>query len=183
MQQHLFLVGPPGAGKSAVGRLLAERAGRPFLDTDSEVSARAGCSIDAIFARDGEPGFRRLEREVLQQLVERLARESSPAVVATGGGIVLDRRNTECMRRHGRIVYLQAEPEALEQRLARSESAGRGRPLLRNGERREKLRQLLQEREKLYREAADWSVSTDALDTAETATQIFSRLQAAETRQ
>lgn len=169
---NIFLIGPPGAGKSAAGAALAQKTGRPFHDTDQEICARSSCSIEQIFAERGEAAFRRLEREALQQLV----RAPAAAVVATGGGIVLDRRNVALMREHGCTVLLQARSDTLEQRLERKMQQ-QERPLLQNGSWRDKLRQLLREREALYRQAADRTVQTDALSPVQVAAQIFSEMQ------
>lgn len=154
---HIVLVGPMGAGKSVVGRLLAARLGRPFVDLDARVEAAAGATVAALFDRIGEAGFRALESRAL---LEALA--GDPAVVATGGGAVLDAGNRDAMRRAGRVVYLQASPECQRARLA----GDTARPLLRVADPAMRLADLQARREPLYREVAelllDTSTSTPA---------------------
>ncbi len=119
---NVVLVGMPGSGKSAVGERVAAWLGWPLLDTDEMVVRRAGRSIAEIFARDGEAEFRRIERAAVQE-----AARARRAVIATGGGVVLDPTNMAALRRHGLIVALTAEPDVL---LARLGADGGGRPLL-----------------------------------------------------
>lgn len=120
--RNVVLIGMPGAGKSTVGRRVAEWLGWPLLDTDAIVAQRAGRPAEEIFARDGEAAFRQMEREAV-----RAAAAARPAVIAAGGGVVLDAANMAALRRRGVIVSLAATPEAL---LARVGAGGGGRPLL-----------------------------------------------------
>ncbi len=148
----IFLVGPMGAGKSTIGRVLAARLGREFWDCDHEIEKRTGASIPLIFAVEGEPGFRRWESLVLADLA------SHPNIVlATGGGAVLASANREVLKTHGCVVYLQTSTDTLWQRLHRD----RGRPLLQTEDPRARVEALATERDPLYREVADLIVSTD----------------------
>ncbi|HEY4958839.1 MAG TPA: shikimate kinase [Caldimonas sp.] len=141
----------PGSGKSSIGREVAKRLGRPFVDCDKVVEQRAGCTIARLFERDGETAFRDLEAEVLVTLLE-----DRSSVVATGGGAVLRAINRELLRTRSQCVFLNASPAFLWQRLRRD----RRRPLLQVAEPEERLRELFVERELLYRETA--SVVIDA---------------------
>lgn len=147
----VFLVGMMGAGKSTVGVRLARRLGREFIDADRELEARLGVSIPTIFELEGEAGFRRRETQLLEDLCTRPG-----LVLATGGGAVLAAHNRELLRQHGRVVYLQAQPGDLWQRLRRD----RQRPLLRTPNPRERIHTLCAEREPLYLSVAHHIITT-----------------------
>lgn len=163
--QHLVLVGMMGSGKSTVARLVAERLGRPVIDTDQLVESGSGRSIRAIFAEDGEPTFRHLESEALGAA---LAGEV-PAVIATGGGVVLADANRAALRTSlARVVWLCADPSTLLERLRPSMRSGH-RPLL-DHDPAGTLQRMCAEREPLYREVADAIVLVDnrsAIDVVE----------------
>lgn len=162
----IFLIGPMGAGKSTIGRHLAELLGMAFHDTDSEIVQRTGADIPLIFEIEGEGGFRRRESAVLNDLTGH-----DNVVLATGGGAVLADENREHLRR-GVVVYLQASIETLLTRTQRD----RARPLLQDGDRRAKFEQILREREAIYRAAADIVVSTDQRSPQAVAQEIAARL-------
>lgn len=143
---NLILVGPMGAGKSALGRRLAERFGLRFVDLDRAIEAEAGKSIPTLFADEGEAGFRARERQMLASL---LAGEEQ--VIATGGGAVLDAGSRAQMRARGYVVHLDVSIETQLQRLARD----RQRPLIAGPDREAVLRRLAAERAALYAEVAD----------------------------
>lgn len=147
---HLFLTGFMGAGKSTVGRLVAEGLGRPFLDLDRVIEQREGMTVSEIFAARGEAGFRDAEHAALEQLTGE-----EPAVVATGGGVVLREDNQVLLRRQGSVVFLSVTPE---EALARLGDAG-DRPLL-IGEGLAAARGILEARLALYRATADHVVET-----------------------
>ena len=141
----VFLSGLMGAGKSTVGRLLAQRLGRGFVDLDRAIEERAGRSVATIFAEDGERAFRRLEAATLHEVVAA----SPHAVVSLGGGTVVDPESRRWLRRRGLIVTLTARPETLAAR-----TGGATRPLLATGDERESvLRALAAERQDAYAEA------------------------------
>lgn len=148
---NIFLVGPMGVGKSSIGRRLAARLGRVFVDCDEELIRRTGVQIEVIFEIEGEAGFRARESKLLRELVEQRG-----IVLATGGGAVLMSENRGALRAHGTVVFLNADPELLARRTARD----RKRPLLRSGDRLGRIRELLAVREPLYREIADCVVDT-----------------------
>ncbi len=137
---NLYLIGMMGAGKTTVGRLLASELGYGFVDTDEVITASAKRSINQIFATEGETEFRRLESEVLSQVSAY-----TKLTVATGGGIILKRENWSYLH-HGLIVWLDATPELLYNRLKEDTT----RPLLQDSDPLLKIRNILQERESLY---------------------------------
>lgn len=140
-----------GAGKSAVGRLLAARLGRPFFDTDHEIQARTGVSIPVIFEVEGEAGFRRREEQVIDELSQL-----EGAVVATGGGALISTLTRTRLRERGLTVYLQARAHDLWLRTRND----RNRPLLDCADPRRRIEDLLAAREPFYRETADLIVET-----------------------
>jgi shikimate kinase len=140
----IVLVGLMGAGKSSIGRRLAARLGVPFVDTDSEIEASAGCTISEIFARHGEAAFRDGERRVIARLLEMPAQ-----VMATGGGAFMDPETRAAVKRHGISVWLRAELEVLVRRCARRG----GRPLLDQGDPATVLGKLMEARYPVYAEA------------------------------
>ena len=143
---NLILIGPMGAGKTSIGRRLAERLGLQFVDADVELEAQTGASVNTIFELEGETGFRARERQLLAELCAR-----RDQVIATGGGAVLDADNRRTLAAHGFVVYLRTSIERQLQRLQRD----RSRPLLRAPDRRQRLEQLAAQRGPLYREIAD----------------------------
>ena len=151
-QRSVFLIGPMGAGKSAVGRKLAEELSLEFVDSDDAVEERTGVDIPYIFEREGEAGFRSREVEVIDDLTRR-----ERVLLATGGGAVLDPRNRERLRSRGRVVYLRT---SVDQQLSRTRR-GNDRPLLMNPDPRGTLARLYAERAPLYAEVADIVVDTD----------------------
>jgi len=160
---NLVLVGPMGSGKSSIGKRLAERFRLAFLDADREIEARAGASIGTIFECVGEAGFRSREHAVLAEL---LAAEG--AIIATGGGSVLDPRTRLLLRERGFVVHLHVSIAQQLARLARD----RSRPLLAGEDREDVLRGLADIREPLYAEVADLRFDTDTLTAAETAAKL-----------
>ncbi|MGD9388221.1 MAG: shikimate kinase AroK [Gammaproteobacteria bacterium] len=164
---NIFLVGPMGAGKSAVGRQLARLLKREFVDSDAEIERRTGVDIPFIFEKEGEAGFRRRERGVIAELA---AREN--IVLATGGGAVLDPENRATLASRGLVVYLEA---SVEQQLERTRLSS-NRPLLDAPDPAERLAALLRERDPLYRELAALVVHTDRRMVKQVAQEISRRL-------
>ena len=148
---NVFLIGLMGAGKSTVGRLLARRLGKTFIDTDHEIEKRNGVTIPLIFEIEGEDGFRKREQEVLADLAQE-----PDVVLSTGGGIVLRPENREVLRNQGFVVYLSARPELLAERARHDKS----RPLLNVADPLARLRELHAIRDPLYREVAHAIVET-----------------------
>ena len=154
---NLILVGPMGAGKTSIGRRLADRFGLEFCDVDQAVIERCGTTIATIFEHVGEAGFREREKTALAHLLDGQGR-----LVSTGGGAVLDRDNRGLMERHGFVVYLRVGVDSQLKRLGRD----RARPLLQRGDREQVLRDLAVIREPLYAEVADLMLDTDGLSPA-----------------
>ena len=150
--QNLFLVGPMGAGKSAVDRQLARLLHLEFFDSDDEIETRTGVDISFIFEKEGEEGFRRREARVIDELSQKQG-----IVLATGGGAVVDAASRSHLGARGFVVYLHA---SVDQQLVRT-NRGRERPLLVSGDRQAVLERLMAERDPLYREIADLVVETD----------------------
>lgn len=152
---HLILVGLPGAGKSTVGREVARRLQRPFVDLDEEICAAAGMSVREIFATRGEAHFRNLERAA----TERLARATAPAIVAPGGGWITVPGLTDLVRPPSRLVWLQISPERALERLGAGVA---DRPLLAVADPLAALRALLKAREAFYVQA-DHTLSVELM--------------------
>jgi len=151
--RSVFLVGMMGAGKSTVGRLLAESIGFEFVDADREIEARSGVSIPTIFEIEGEAGFRRREAALLDELTAR-----ERIVLATGGGAVLDPLTRQRLRERGLVVYLRTTADEVHRRTRRDKS----RPLLHTDNPRERIEQLIAEREPLYAEVAHLTIHSAA---------------------
>ena len=152
MDRNIVLVGLMGSGKSCIGRRLAERLGRPFVDADAEIEKAAGCSIQDIFDLHGESEFRAGERRVIARLL------GTPGqVIATGGGAFMDPATRDEIRRRGLSVWLRADLELLHRRTSRRDN----RPLLKTGEPRAILARLIEERHPVY---ANADIVVDSVD-------------------
>ena len=164
---NLVLVGPMGAGKTSIGRRLAERFALAFVDADREIEAQAGASVATIFECEGEPGFRARERTTLARLLG-----GEGQVVATGGGAVLDPGTRALLRARGFVVHLQVSVDGQLQRLSRD----RVRPLLQRGDRTQVLNDLAQARAPLYADVADLVFDTEGLAADAAARRLGDRL-------
>ena len=162
-KRSVFLIGPMGSGKTAVGRALARRLGLPFADSDAEVESRTGVDIAYIFEREGEEGFRMREREVIDTLTA-----TAGIVLATGGGAVLLPENRERLAARGTVVFLDT---TIEQQLERTRKS-RHRPLLAGPDRRARLEELALVRSPLYRSIAAITIRTDGRPPAAVAGEI-----------
>ena len=151
-KRNIYLVGPMGSGKTAVGKQLARLLEVPFYDSDAEVERRTGVDIPFIFEREGEPGFRMREREAIEALTAL-----EPIVMATGGGAILNAENRQLLAQRGTVIYLETSLGQQVQRVG----SGRGRPLLKDGDLTERLKKLRELREPLYISMADHIVPTD----------------------
>lgn len=165
--QNLFLVGPMGAGKSAVGRQLARMLHLGFVDSDEEIESRTGVDIPFIFEKEGEAGFRKREALVIDDLSQQ-----EGIVLATGGGAIMDPQNRNHLGARGFVIYLHT---SVDQQLSRTRK-GRDRPLLRNDDPRAVLEALMAAREPLYREIADLTVDTDSRKVRDVVNEILDRL-------
>ncbi len=181
----ISLVGLPGSGKSTVGRQLARRLEIPFIDSDHEIEQRIGCSIREFFEREGEDSFRSIEQQVIADLCVRNASAANslvstmPApqlrVVSTGGGTVLRQINRDNLRASGHVVYLRSNPDDIFKRLRHD----RNRPLLQVGDPLQRLRDLYEVRDPLYREAAHFVVDTGRPSVATLVNMIMMQLELA----
>lgn len=166
--RKIFLIGMMGSGKSVTAKSLASMLQASFVDLDRSIEASADLSVSEIFKKHGEAYFRDLESKELQGL-ENL---SGTLVVATGGGIVLRPKNTNWMKHHGEVVYLQASLEVLWQRV----KGNQNRPLLAMDDPRAVLEKISAERELLYQNNADISIQTDGRSADDVAQEIRSKL-------
>lgn len=170
MRPNLILVGFMGSGKSAVGRLVAQRLRFQFADTDAIVIERAGMEIEEIFKQHGEPHFRELETRAIESLAAR-----ERYVIATGGGAVLKERNRELLRALGFVVLLTAREEIILDRVSRHSK----RPLLRTADPRQTIERLLAERRPAYEAAAHWTLDTSDITREQAAEAIVAQARSA----
>lgn len=161
--RSIVLIGFMGTGKSSVGRLVAADYGWQVYDTDELIAGGLELSVEEIFAQHGEERFRDEESALLARLDA-----GKPAIIVTGGGIVLRPENVERLRELGTVVCLTANLATLQERLQQTSN----RPLLQSGDLAEAVPRLLQEREPLYQEAADFTLDTSALTHAQVAQSI-----------
>jgi shikimate kinase len=151
-KRNIYLIGPMGTGKTAVGKQLGRLLGVPFVDSDAEIERIAGVDIPYIFEQEGEAGFRQREREMIASLVQR-----EPIVLATGGGAILAEDNRKLLHESGIVVFLQTSLAQQLQRVGR----GRGRPMLKGVDMPQRLAELRALRDPLYAEIADITLTTD----------------------
>jgi shikimate kinase len=168
MKAGIALIGFMGTGKTVVGRLLATKTGREFLELDAIIEEKAGRSIPEIFRTEGETGFR--EREIAA--VKEIAGKNR-VVIACGGGVVLNKINIDRLRQGCVIVCLTAKPEVI---LGRTSADGSGRPLLDVADRVKQVRELLAFRRPYYRGAADITIDTSRLTPEAVAGRILEKL-------
>jgi shikimate kinase len=150
--QSIFLIGPMGSGKTAVGRSVARLLDYPFYDSDHEIERRCGADIPLIFEREGETGFRRREHDAILELTRQ-----PRIVLATGGGAVVNDDNRRALASRGWVVYLEASVAQQAERAGRT----RHRPMLHGADPTVRLEELMRVREPLYLEIADLRVATD----------------------
>ena len=164
---RIFLVGPMGAGKSTIGKQLAALLNYGFDDTDWEVQRRTGVDIRTIFDYEGEEGFRKREKRVVDELSQQ-----DQMVLATGGGVVVDPENRRVLMARGMVVYLSCSPEQQFERTLKDKK----RPLLQTENPKERLIALMHEREPLYKEVADIIVCTEKRSALSVAKEVVRKL-------
>lgn len=169
--QRLFLIGYRGSGKSTVARLVAERLGWVAVDSDDLIESKAGKSIAAIFAEDGEPAFRDLEEEVVESLCQRVE-----TVIALGGGAVLRESTRTRIKTAGPVVYLIASAATLAERIASDTTTASRRPSLTGVGAAEEVERLLAIREPTYRECATVAINVDGRSPEAIADEIVAQL-------
>ncbi len=168
MKTSIALLGFMGTGKTAVGKALAEKLGKEFVELDSLIEQKAGKTIPEIFQQGGEVRFRELEIEVTKEIAE-----NKDAVIACGGGVVLNRINIDRLRKGCIIVYLTASPRAILKRTSGDENE---RPLLKADSRALTIRELLRFRKPFYERAADITIDTSKLDIDAVVEQIIEKV-------
>lgn len=161
---NIFIVGPMGSGKSTVGKIISSELFLTFYDTDEEIETRTGASIDWIFDLEGEEGFRKRESKILEDMAQK-----NSIVLSTGGGIILSEANREMLSSRGTVFYL-ATP--IEVQLERT-SKDKDRPLLKDGDPGEILKNLHLTRENLYEEVSDYIVNTEGKSSQEVSSEII----------
>jgi shikimate kinase len=166
--RRIFLVGPLGAGKSTIGKYLAQQLKLRFADTDTEIEERTGADIPWIFDVEGEPGFRDREQQVVEEMTLW-----DDIVLATGGGVVMRPENRQALAARGFVVYLHATVDEQVRRTRRDQR----RPLLQTGDPEAVLRSLMAIRDPLYREIADHIIETDGCSPRTVAQRLVRELQ------
>jgi len=159
---NLILIGARGSGKTVVGRALAARLGRPFVDTDERIEQRAGCTIMEIFGGAGEGHFRELERAMIAEVTA-----GGGQVISVGGGAVLREDNRTRLHRAGRCVWLAAPPDVLAARLRSDPRSATLRPALTGADPDAEIRRVLAERVRYYQSLADDRIETTGLSVAQ----------------
>ncbi|MFC3093755.1 shikimate kinase AroK [Alteromonas sediminis] len=166
-KRNIFLVGPMGAGKSTIGRHLADELHLEFFDSDQEIEKRTGADISWIFDLEGEEGFRKREENVINELTDKQG-----IVLATGGGSVVSKIVRNRLSARGIVVYLQT---TIDKQVSRTQRDKR-RPLLQNDDPEQVLRDLAESRNPLYEEVADYVVETDDQSARAVANQIINKI-------
>jgi shikimate kinase len=166
-KRNIFLVGPMGAGKSTIGRLLSQELNLEFVDSDKEIETRAGADIPWIFDVEGEIGFRDREESVIASLSTQKG-----IVLSTGGGAVIRDANRSVLKEHGTVVYLNT---SVAQQLDRT-SRDKNRPLLQTADPESVLKDLMSVRHPLYLETADIIVKTDGRHPKTVVTEIIKQI-------
>ena len=164
MKGNMILIGFMGAGKTTVGKALAERSGWPLLDTDQLIIEKAGMTIPEIFEQSGEEGFRRIESEVLAELLE----QTDHTVISVGGGLPLREENRAVLSRLGTVVYLDVSEATVWNRLKDETD----RPLLKVENVRAKIREMLTYRRPIYEQAAHITISVDEKNPGQIAAEV-----------
>ena len=164
---NIFLVGLMGAGKTTIGKLLAKRLKKTFIDTDHEIEHRTGVRIPLIFELEGEAGFRERETALILELTQR-----QDIVLATGGGAIMRKENRDALVQNGTVVYLNAKIEDLWQRTQHDKN----RPLLQTQDPKARLTELFIQRDPLYREIADMIVTSGQQNVQHAARELERRL-------
>jgi len=153
---NIFLIGYRCTGKSSVGKLLSQKLGWPFIDTDSLLVSESGISIKEIVETHGWDRFRKMEHVIVNQVCIPDRR-----VVATGGGVVLNEANVNLMKKYGKIIWLKALPETIKSRMMRDQGTAAFRPSLTTKDSFSEIEEMLIQRDPLYRQAMDFCVETD----------------------
>lgn len=168
---NIVLIGYRCSGKTEVGKILASELGRDFLDTDSLIEKNMGCSIESIVSSRGWDHFREIEKGVIREVSRK-----DNLVVATGGGVVMDKENVKELKRNGWIVWLNGNVEIFKERMDKEQVSGRIRPSLTGGDPLREIGEVLRMRKPLYQEAYDLPVDTTTLSVKQVAAIIVKSL-------
>lgn len=168
IKKNIYLIGPMGAGKTSVGKQLAELTGAAFIDSDNEIEKRTGVSIAWIFEKEKEAGFRKRETEIIKELTER-----KNIILSTGGGSIVTEKNCHYLKSTGFVVYLTVSFDVQFERTSRRKGA---RPLLNAPNSKETLETLNKNREPIYKELADITIDTDHCSPQEVAKIILKKI-------
>jgi len=168
MKSSIALIGFMGVGKTAVGKVLAKKLNRKFVELDSLIEHKAGKPIPEIFQQDGEVAFRELEIEATREVSE-----DKNQIIACGGGLVLNKINIDRLKRDSVIVYLTASPRVILKRVSNGDEE---RPVLKASNKAEKIQEVLRFRKPFYERAADFKIDTSKVDTASVAEQIVEKV-------
>ncbi|MGR3293531.1 MAG: shikimate kinase [Candidatus Scalindua sp.] len=152
---NIVLIGFRGTGKSTVGRLLAKRLERDFIDSDKYIESSTGKTIKSIFEDDGEEGFRKIEANTIAELSK-----TDNTVISAGGGVVLKEDNVRSLKDNGFLVLLEATPEIIHNRIAQDKKATQQRPSLTDKKPLDEIKHLIAKREHAYKNAADYTINT-----------------------
>ncbi len=152
---NIVLIGFRGTGKSTVGKLLAKRLERDFIDSDKHIESSTGKTIKSIFQDDGEEGFRKIEADTIAELSK-----ADNKVISAGGGAVLKEDNVRNLKDNGFLVLLEATPEIIHNRIAQDKKTTQQRPSLTDKKPLDEIKHLIAQREHAYKNAADYTIST-----------------------
>lgn len=168
MRNNIILIGFMGCGKSTIGRLLSEKTGYEFMDTDLEIEQREGRTISSIFEKEGEEYFRNLETQVVEELLTK----EKGMIVSVGGGLPVRSKNREILLQLGTVIYLKTKPETIYERVKEDT----GRPLLQTEDPKKRIKEMMQDREEKYREASHYNLWTDEKNPEEIMEEILGLL-------
>ena len=168
---NIVLIGYRCSGKTGVGKILAHKMGKDFVDTDALIESQVGCAIETMVAKTGWDHFRMIEKDMIGR-----ASGKDNLVIATGGGAVMDDENVKNLKRNGTIFWLKGDADILKQRMEMAQREGHIRPSLTGANALEEIRQLLHLRTPLYEKAANHVVDTSALSMEEVAASIMKAL-------
>ena len=165
---NIVLIGFRGTGKSTVGKLLAKRLERDFVDSDKYIESSTGKTIKCIFEEDGEEGFRKIETGIIAELSK-----VDNKVISAGGGAVLKEENVRNLKDNGFLVLLEATPEIIHNRIAQDEKTTQQRPSLTDKKPLDEIKHLIAKREHAYKNAADFTINTSYVSCEDIVTEII----------
>jgi shikimate kinase len=165
---NIVLIGFRGTGKSTVGKLLAKRLERDFIDSDKYIESSTGKTIKSIFEESGEDGFRKIEADIIAELSK-----VDNTVISAGGGAVLKEENVRNLKDNGFLVLLEASPEIIHNRIAQDKKTAQQRPSLTDKKPLDEIKHLIAKREHAYKNAADYTINTSSVSCEDIANEII----------